>query len=342
MNLEKLVRKNILELSPYSSARDEFSGDRMVQLDANENPHETGFNRYPDPYQNELKAKLSDIKGVAMQNIFLGNGSDEIIDIAIRTFCEPGVDNILTVKPSYGMYRVSAKINNVELKEVALNQDFSLNAELILKAVDDQTKVIILCSPNNPTGNSFEVKSIKQILDAFDGPVLIDEAYVDFSSNKSWSNELSNFSQLIVIQTLSKYYGMADLRLGIAYASPEIIRIFNKVKPPYNIAGQTQRTVLKQLEQNENRINLEFFETEKKRLENYLNDSILVEKVYPSDANFLLVKFYEARKVFDYLKENGLIVRDRSKEFNCENCLRISIGTANENLKLMKTLSLLS
>ncbi|MEO9533193.1 MAG: histidinol-phosphate transaminase [Crocinitomicaceae bacterium] len=337
--LTELVRDNILQLKPYSSARDEFKLDGCIQLDANENPFESGYNRYPDPYQNQLKQRLCDLKGMQSENLILGNGSDELIDLIIRTFCNPGIDNIIGLKPSYGMYQVSAAINDAELIEVALNGDFSLNVQRVLDACTKKTKLIFLCSPNNPTGNTFSSEEIDSLLNAFDGIVIIDEAYIDFSDQSSWTDRLSKFPQLVVLQTLSKSFGLASLRLGLAWASPELIAILNKVKPPYNVNGASQSLALKALE-NEAELNLQIQQilNERAWLEDELNKISIVQTVYPSEANFLLVKVDNANKLYEYLCANGVVVRNRTNQYGCVNCLRLSVGTPEENKELINRL----
>lgn len=339
MKIKDLARENIWNLKPYSSARDEFSGSVKIQLDANENPFDNGLNRYPDPYQNELKSVLSEIKGVEIKNMILGNGSDELIDMLIRSFCEPRIDNILTVRPSYGMYKVSAAINDVELVEVDLNADFSLNVKALLEKVNSNTKLLMLCSPNNPSGNLLEVSAIEELLNSFNGLVVIDEAYIDFSKEISWSKRLSEYPQLVVLQTLSKFYGLASLRVGIGYASEEIVGLLNKVKPPYNVNGLSQESAIERIKnQKERNRLLESILNERTRLNQFLKASKLVQTVLPSDTNFLLVKFTDAERVYIALKDLGIVVRNRSNEPLCNNCLRITIGTPAENQELMNQL----
>lgn len=343
-SLEKLIRENILALTPYSSARDEFKGDAKVFLDANENsfgsPAGGLHNRYPDPMQKSLKDRLSAIKGVPAGNIFLGNGSDEVIDILFRVFCEPGRDNVIIVPPTYGMYEVSANINAVEIRKVPLTADFQLNVEGISEAVDDNTKLIFICSPNNPTGNSIDREDVEFILNNFNGIVAVDEAYINYSRQKSFIAELTEYPNLVVMQTLSKAWGLAGARIGMLFASDEIIAVMNKVKPPYNIGTPAQELALSALNRIEE-VN-EWIRTtvnERDRLTRGLGQNILIRKIFPSDANFLLVRVEEPKKVYSYLVNKGIIVRDRSAVTLCEGCLRITVGTPEENDMLLAELS---
>jgi histidinol-phosphate aminotransferase len=339
-SLDNLIRNNIKKLVPYSSARDEFKGEAKIFLDANENsygsPLPKWYNRYPDPLQWKLKEKLSEIKTVPPANIFLGNGSDECIDILFRAFCEPGVDNVIIVPPTYGMYEVSANINDIQIKKISLTNDFQLNLPAIEDAVDENTKMIFLCSPNNPTGNSLRREDVEIILNNYFGLLVIDEAYINFSRQRSFVQELAEYSNLVVLQTLSKAWGLAALRIGMAFASDEIIRIMNKVKPPYNINLASQELALKALEEVD-QVNsmIQEIVTERELLVKHLNELQVVEKIYPSDANFILVKMINARIVYDFLLGKGIVVRDRSKVELCEGCLRITIGTTNENKELL-------
>lgn len=341
ININKLVRPNILALKAYSSARDEFTaeGSKMVFLDANENPNETGINRYPDPQQKKLKAKISEIKNINSYNILLGNGSDEVLDLIYRAFCEPGKDNIITLPPTYGMYDVLAGINNVESRAVLLTEDFQPDVKEIFKNVDQNTKLIFLCSPNNPTGNSFSRKKIAEILEKFEGLVVIDEAYIDFAEEASWIKDLEKYPNLIITQTLSKAFGMAGIRLGICYASEEIIAILNKIKPPYNINELTQNRAQYRL-QNLPEVNREIADLliERELLSKVLLEVSFIRKIYKSDANFLLVKVDDALKRYNQLLEKGVVIRNRSTQPLCENTLRFTIGTKEENLKLIKVL----
>ena len=340
-NLNNLARENVKGLSPYSSARDEYvsDGSEMVFLDANENPFENGVNRYPDPLQRMLKSVLSQRKEVPVDNILLGNGSDEVLDLIFRAFCEPKVDNIITLPPTYGMYKVLAGINDIENREVLLTRNYQLNVRGILKQADENSKLLFLCSPNNPTGNSFSEDKIIQLLENFKGLVVIDEAYIDFSNRGSWTKKQEEYPNLIVTQTLSKAYGMAGIRLGICLASPEIISLLNKIKPPYNINQLTQNHALKRLE-SVSRIRLEIAEilNQKKLVLKVLKHVVFIEKVYPSDANFLLVKVDDADKRYNQLLKKGIVTRNRSNQPLCENTLRFTIGTPEENIKLVMAL----
>lgn len=339
MDILKKIRPNIAQLQPYSSARDEFEGDGEVYLDANENPYETGLNRYPDPYQRPLKKELAKLKNISEKQIFLGNGSDEAIDLIIRIFCEPGKDSIVTSDPTYGMYQVSAGINDVAVKKAPLTRNFEFFAEDILAIADESTKVAFVCSPNNPSGNVLDSKEIVKLLERFDGIVVVDEAYIDFSTAPSFIDQLQNFSNLIVLQTFSKAWGLAGLRLGVAYASENLIRILNKVKPPYNINILTQTEALKKLQQSE-KITIEVEQTLQQRewLEAQLSGLNIVQNLFPSNSNFLLVRFEKSADLFQYLINKDIVVRDRSKVKNCENCLRITVGTPEENKILIKAL----
>lgn len=339
MNLENLVRPNIWKLKPYSSARSEFKGEASVFLDANENPYNYPYNRYPDPLQRGLKIKISKIKGVHEDQIMIGNGSDEPIDLVFRIFCEPAVNNVVAIDPTYGMYEVCADINNVEYRKVLLNKDFSLDADKLLKATDRNTKLIFLCSPNNPTGNLLERKEILKIITQFSGIVIIDEAYIDFSSEKSWLSELNNYPNIIILQTFSKAWGLASVRCGLAFASKEIIDFFNKVKYPYNINLLTQDFVSKQLDKEEEKNEwVNKLLIERSNLKKELESLPLVEKVFPSEANSLLVKVPNANILYQYLVDEGVIVRNRNNISLCMNCLRITIGTPEENKTLLTEL----
>ena len=339
MELEKLLRNNIKALKPYSSARDEFSGEAEVFLDANENPFNKPYNRYPDPMQWAVKEKIASIKNIAVEKIFLGNGSDEPIDIVFRAFCEPGVDNVVSIDPSYGMYQVAADINNVELRKVKLNDDFGFSAQKLLDAANIYTKAIFICSPNNPTANLLDKGEIVKLLTGFDGLVVVDEAYIDFSLESSLLPELDEFENLIILQTLSKAWGMAGIRLGMAFAHPEIIRIFNKIKYPYNINMLTQKKAIELLDQLQEKE--EWVKTiiaERDKMVRKLFKLSFVQVVYPSDANFILVKMHDARGIYEHLTDQKIIVRDRSKITLCEDCLRITIGSPKENKKLRNAL----
>jgi len=343
-NLNNLLRENIKKLVPYSSARDEFKGEASILIDANENPFGSplnhDYNRYPDPLQHQVKAKLSKIKGVPSENIFLGNGSDEAIDILYRAFCTPGVDNVILVPPTYGMYEVSANINDVAFKKINLTADYQLDLDGIANAIDAHTKLIFICSPNNPTGNSIRRHDIEAILNNFQGLVVVDEAYINFSAVKSFTQELAEYPNLVVLQTLSKAWGLAALRLGMAFASKEIIAVYNKIKPPYNINQATQDIVLEALDQVD-QVNDWIKETvaEREKLVRELLELDYVQHITPSDANFILVKMDQPREVYDYLVQYGIIVRDRSKVELCEGCLRITVGTPAENQILLEKLN---
>ena len=339
MNLNKLLRKNIKNLVPYSSARDEFSGDGKVFLDANENPFNEPYNRYPDPLQKMLKRKISDIKNVSREQIFLGNGSDEPIDLLIRAFCEPETDNIVTIDPSYGMYQVAANINNVAIRKVPLSPGFVLDPMNVLHAVDLHTKLIFLCSPNNPSGNNLSRSAMLHIVRNFKGIVVVDEAYIDFSPGKSLLPDLETHQNLVVLQTFSKAWGMAGIRLGMAFAAPEIIAVLNKIKYPYNLNILTQQKALELLENKsvvENWVSTLI--SERERVAEELGKLEVVQKVYPSDANFLLVAVQNAADLYQKLVKNGIVVRDRSKVHLCADCLRITIGSPNENDQLLNAL----
>jgi histidinol-phosphate aminotransferase len=339
MNLEKYIRNNILTLKPYSSARDEFSGEAMVFLDANENPFNQPYNRYPDPLQRELKSRIGKIKGVSAENIFLGNGSDEPIDLLIRAFCEPGIHNIVQIEPTYGMYQVAAGINNVEVKKTLLTDNYQLDAAGLLDSVDDHTRIIFLCTPNNPTGNALDTNEMIKVLNGFNGPVVVDEAYIDFAPGLSLLPRLKEFSNLIILQTFSKAWGMAGIRLGMAFASAQIISILNKIKYPYNLNILTQQKALELLvNADEMQQWVETLLAEREKLAAALNQIPYVEKVWPSDANFLLVKIKNARRVYEFLVEKGIIVRDRSKVLLCEDSLRITVGSEEENKALIEAL----
>lgn len=343
-NLDEIIRPNIKKLVPYSSARDEFKGEASVFLDANENalgsPLTKWYNRYPDPMQWAIKEKLSAIKGVPPPHIFLGNGSDECIDVMIRAFCEPAIDNIILVPPTYGMYEVSANINNVAIQKVPLTPDFQLDMPALEEAIDSHTKMIFLCSPNNPTGNSLRRADIEVLLENYFGIVVVDEAYINFSRQKSFVSDLTDYPNLVVMQTLSKAWGLAALRVGMAFASKEIIGVMNKIKPPYNINQASQELVLKALDEVE-QVNdmIRVLVEERNRLAEKLGQLPAVQKVYPSDANFLLVKMDRARDTYNQLLEKGIVVRDRSNVALCEDCLRITVGTEAENQQLFTALA---
>ena len=344
MIIENLIRENIKSLKPYSSAREEFknSASNLVYLDANENPFDTGLNRYPDPQQNLVKAALAKIKNVSREQLLLGNGSDEVLDLIFRVFCEPKVDTVIALPPTYGMYEVLANTNDVKILNISLLDNYQPNVDEILKAQNSQTKLLFLCSPNNPTANSFNADKIETLIKKFTGIVVIDEAYIDFSLQESWIGRLNEFPNLIVIQTLSKAYGLAGIRLGACYSSTKIISVLNKIKPPYNINQLTQQTALKAL-QNSIKTNNEIaiIISERNKLIIDLEEISFIVKVYPSDANFLLVKVDNAIVRYHQLVEHKIIVRNRTNLPLCENCLRFTVGTKEENKKLMNTLKLL-
>lgn len=340
MNLKDLVRPNILQLKPYSSARDEFQGEAAVFLDANENPLNNPYNRYPDPLQRNLKKLVAELKGISPENLFFGNGSDEPIDLIYRVFCEPSMDNVVAMDPSYGMYKVCADINNVEYKGVLLNDDFSLNTDRLLAATDKKTKVIFLCSPNNPTGNDIAFDEIVKILNSFEGIVVIDEAYIDFSDRESYINLIVKYPNLIVLQTFSKAWGLASVRLGMAFANDFIISLFNKVKYPYNINLLTQNFVENEIKYSQRKSDwVKMIIAQREVLKSELLKLDIVKKVYPSDANFLLVKVDDANNIYQKLVERGVVVRNRNSISLCYGCLRITVGTAEENSILVKELA---
>jgi len=340
MNLDKLIRKNVQQLVGYSSARDDFKSRAEVYLDANENPFENGVNRYPDPYQNKLKQKIAEIKGVDKNQLLIGNGSDEVLDLILRAFCEPKTDNIILNSPTYGMYKVLAQINNITCKEILLNENFTLNIKEILKNVTNKTKIIFICSPNNPTGNSIPAAQIMQLLKNVICLVVIDEAYIDFSNQESMIKELKNYENLIICQTLSKAWAMASLRLGIGIASPKIINVLNKIKPPYNINKLSQLKALELLNDIENFNNQKgLIQIEKEKLKTALLKLSIVKKIYPSDANFWLIKVTDATAIYNWLLKDQIVVRNRSNEPLCNNCIRITVGTPKENIKIIKALN---
>ncbi len=340
-DINDLVRENVKRLKPYSSARDDFksTGDKeMVFMDANENPYESGINRYPDPRSSDIRKTLASFRGVDESQVMVGNGSDEVLDLLFRAFCEPNADNCLTMPPTYGMYGVLAGINAIENRAIELNKEFQPRTEVVLEAQDDNSKLLFLCSPNNPTGNSFSTKLVNELLQGFKGLVVIDEAYIDFSSQESWIKKLDDYPNLVVTQTLSKAYGMAGVRMGIVYASPEIIAVLDKIKPPYNVNTLTQNKVSKRL-LNKQRVQKEVTSIldEKEKLSKALLDINFVKSIYPSDANFLLIKVDDADRRYDEMIDRGLVVRNRSSQPLCENTLRITVGTNEENKKLITT-----
>lgn len=343
MDINELVRENIKSLKPYSTARDEFKGQASIFLDANENsygsPLPANYNRYPDPLQLDLKDAISKIKGVPIENTFLGNGSDEAIDLLYRAFCNPGKDNVIILPPTYGMYEVSANINDVEIRKVNLLPNFQLDLEKIAETIDKNTKIIFICSPNNPTGNSINRTDIETILANFKGIVVIDEAYINYAKQKTFIQELTEYGNLVVLQTFSKAWGLAALRLGMAFSSTKVIDVLNKIKPPYNINQATQDLAFEALK-NVAQVNewIKDSVNERERLSNEFINLKIVKKVYPSDANFILIAVTNATEIYNTLVEDGIIVRDRSKVTLCEGCLRITVGTKAENDKLLNVL----
>ena len=338
-NIDKLLRDNIRALKPYSSARDEFSGEADVFLDANENPYNSPWNRYPDPRQIKLKTRIGEIKKISVPNIFLGVGSDEPIDLLMRAFCEPGKDNIVSISPTYGMYRVAAEVNNVKVIDVPLTEEFELIADDVLNAVTPSTKLIFLCSPNNPSGNALDLEGMKRIIDGFNGLVVIDEAYIDFCPDKSFLPTLKQYPNLIILQTFSKAWGMAGLRLGMAFADEQIIEVLSKIKYPYNLSVLIQQKALELLEFEEKKSEwVKLLLDERSKLIQDLGQLPFVIKIYPSDANFLLVKMHDPKGIYKYLTEEKIIVRDRSSITLCEGCLRISVGSPIENDILINAL----
>ena len=339
IDLNKLLRPNIRQLKPYSSARNEFKGEASVFLDANENPFNPPYNRYPDPLQWEVKEKIAQIKGVSPENILLGVGSDEPIDLLFRAFCRPGINNVVAIDPTYGMYKVCADINDVEYRPVVLNEDFDFSPDKLLDACDENTKLIFLCSPNNPTGNALSVTKIVEVLTRFSGIVIVDEAYIDFSSQPSFLKKLNEYPNLVVLQTFSKAWGSAGIRLGMAFASSEIISIFNKIKYPYNINKLTQEHALILLShQDQVRLWVKELIDERNELARQLAAFSFINKIYPSDANFLLVKTNDDQRLYNYLVTKGIIVRNRSNITLCMGCIRITVGTSEENQILLDAL----
>lgn len=337
--LETWIRPDLLEMKPYSSARDEFEGTASIYLDANENPFNNGVNRYPDPLQKKLKQRIAEIKGVKAEQLFLGNGSDECIDLLFRLFCRPGIDKVATISPSYGMYAVSARINQIELEEILLNEDFSLDPERILNASKDCT-ILFLCSPNNPTGQSFPKAQLIELVEKFQGIVVIDEAYIDFSLEDSMLMVLNDYPNLTVSQTFSKAYGMAGIRLGMLFGSIELISWINKIKPPYNINQLTQEFAFKKLvDLTIVKSEIELIVSERKKLMNAFSHLSLIRKVYPSDSNFILIKVAAADLLYYYLIKKGIVVRNRSNQPLCNNTLRLTIGTPDENILLINALN---
>lgn len=340
-NISKIIRPNIAKMKAYSSARDEFvqSTSEMIFLDANENPFQNGVNRYPDPKQQSVKELLSEIKGIPTDQILLGNGSDEVLDLIFRAFCEPKEDNIILLPPTYGMYGVLAALNDIETKEVLLSDAFELRVKEALEVVNKNSKVIFLCSPNNPSGNSFDPDKIQKIVKEFNGLVVVDEAYIDFSSQQSWLEKLDQYPNLIITQTLSKAYGMAGIRLGVCYASNEIIEVLNRIKPPYNVNELTQQRAKERLlDIDKVQLEITTILEERAKLEIALKEVSFIQKIYPSDANFILVKVDDAAKRYNQLIEKGIVIRNRTSQALCENTLRLTVGTKAENEELIKAL----
>jgi histidinol-phosphate aminotransferase len=340
-NIQNLIRENIKTMKPYSSARDEFKNfdATIIFLDANENPNENGVNRYPDPQQKTVKLALSEIKRVPENKILLGNGSDEVLDLLFRAFCEPNKNNVITLPPTYGMYGVLANLNAIENREVLLNSEFEPQVDKILSKVDQNTKMIFLCSPNNPTGNSFADESIVTLLKNFNGIVVLDEAYIDFSEKESWLQEINDYPNLVITQTLSKAYGMAGIRLGILYASTEIITVLNKIKPPYNVNVLTQTKALQYLENRETvKQQITQIKNQRNLVYRQLLNTSFVKEIYKTDANFILCKVDDANKRYNQLLEKRIVIRNRTNDALCKNCLRITIGTESENQKLIEVL----
>ena len=337
MDIRELLRENIRTLAPYSTARDEYQGELGIYLDANENPYDNNYNRYPDPHQKNLKLRLAEIKGVPVEKIFIGNGSDEPIDLVFRLFCEPRRHNAVSIAPTYGMYKVAAAINDVQMREVQLEPGFTLDAEKLLAAADENTRLLFLCSPNNPSGNCFPKKEIEKVIRRFNGIVILDEAYIDFAGQPGFLSELDEYPNLVILQTLSKAWGMAGLRLGLAFAQPLIVDTLSRVKYPYNINVVTQKIVLEQLRKSPDAQIAEIV-SERGRVLEGLAKNPVIRKIHPTDANFVLVEVDEPRTIYDRLIGAGIIVRDRSRIKGCEGCLRITIGTPEENDRLLETL----
>ena len=337
VTIESLVRANIAALSPYSTARDEYQGELGVFLDANESPYDNGYNRYPDPHQKSLKARLSEIKCIEAKNIFVGNGSDEAIDLMFRVFCEPAQDNAVAIAPSYGMYKVSAAINNIEMREVQLGEDFSLPVDALLGACDQNTKLMFICSPNNPTGNSFPRKDILRLAEEFEGMLVVDEAYIDFAEAESLKSEIERYPNIVVLQTMSKAWAMAGLRLGLALADSRVVEIMSQVKYPYNINKAALQIVEQLLDEPIDDKVKEIVE-QRGVVAERLAAMPFVSKVYPSDANFVLARVDDADAIYEHLIADGIIVRNRNRVRGCEGCLRITIGTKQENEKLIQSL----
>jgi histidinol-phosphate aminotransferase len=343
-SLDKIIRPNIMAMKPYSSARDEFKKNtqKMVFLDANENPYENGVNRYPDTQQKDVKSILTGLKGISTSQILIGNGSDEVLDLIFRAFCNPVKDNVITLPPTYGMYEVLANLNAVQIREVLLTEDFQPSIDEIMSKIDENTKLIFICSPNNPSGNSFDNAKIQFLLENFNGLVVIDEAYIDFSSQNSWLEKLEQYPNLIITQTLSKAFGLAGIRMGILYASSDIVAVLNKIKPPYNINTLSQLKAIEVLN-DQGEINRKIYRLKENRevLLKELLQIKFIQKIYPTDSNFVLIKVDDANKRYDQLVEKGIVVRNRTTQPLCENCIRISVGTEEENKTVIKALKTL-
>ncbi|MCO5230303.1 MAG: histidinol-phosphate transaminase [Chitinophagales bacterium] len=340
-DIQKILRPHLRNFKAYSSARTEYTGKDAIFLDANENPFGSAsgeeLNRYPDPLQSQLKAKISEIKNIATEQIFIGNGSDEVIDLLYRAFCEPGVDNVIICPPTYGMYETSANLNNISIKEVYLTRDFHLQTEQVIAAIDAHTKMIFICNPNNPTGNLLKEEDIKAIVAAFDGLVVIDEAYIDFSNAISWISKLQDYPNVVVMQTLSKAWGMAGIRVGMAFASKEIIKILTAIKPPYNVSVLAQQAALKALDNEAVKLEMaEIIMSENTRLVELFGQLDYVQKIYPTHSNFILMKVKDPNHLYKYLTEHQVVVRNRNTTPLCEGCVRISVGTPDENVELVK------
>ncbi len=339
MRIKEFVRENIKSLAPYSTARDDYQGGELgIFLDANENPYDSGYNRYPDPHQKQLKEQISKIKATAVENIFIGNGSDEPIDLVFRIFCDPGVHNAISIAPTYGMYRVAADINGVEMREVPLDEDFSLNRGAIMEASDENSRLLFLCSPNNPTGNLLAREDVAWLIRNFKGVVVVDEAYIDFASSDGFLSRIGEFDNLVVLQTLSKAWGMAGLRLGLAFASEYIVGLMSRVKYPYNINIVTQELVGDLLQNPIDEAVAEIV-SQRDRVAKSIDSASVVKKIHPSDANFLLVEVEDAARIYQALIGEGIIVRDRSRVRGCAGCLRITIGTPEENDRLIEKIN---
>lgn len=338
--LQQLLRPNILALKPYSSARDEYTGEEGVFLDANENPYNAPYNRYPDPHQRRLKGRIAAFKGCESDQLFLGNGSDEPIDLLFRAFCRPGTDNVVAIDPTYGMYQVAAATNDIKVQQVLLTKDFQLDVEAVLAAVDKQTKIIWLCSPNNPTGNCLRNEDIERVITGFEGLVVVDEAYIDFAPGRSLLPRLQEFPNLVILQTFSKAWGMAGLRLGMAFAQPAIIEVLSRIKYPYNLNVLTQQKAMDLLEQNQQEVAqwIELLLAERSALAQELKKLPFVNLIHPSDANFLLIRTPDAKAVYQHLIDQKIIIRDRSSVSLCAGCLRITVGSPEENLSLIQAL----